>query len=176
MDTAHKTKIVEAGGDPNRLNEPASGGPVYGGDPWRPRSGQIRASGLPPVSVPHIECGYYTVVFDESRDDRVTLRVRPHWDEGAARRGERVIDYLYGSENTRDYKGFAFITASGDVRIWRAHSHAKRLQDAVDVLRSNPEDAGLAYALRSGNCYRCGRTLTVPASIHRGLGPVCARL
>jgi hypothetical protein len=29
--------------------------------------------------------------------------------------------------------------------------------------------------MRENACYRCGRTLTVPASVHRGLGPECAR-
>ena len=32
-----------------------------------------------------------------------------------------------------------------------------------------------AYALLSSRCARCNRTLTVPASIHRGLGPECAQ-
>lgn len=33
---------------------------------------------------------------------------------------------------------------------------------------------GMAYALESNHCYRCGKLLTVPASINAGLGPDCA--
>lgn len=124
-----------------------------------------------------VQPGYYTIVFDEAADDRITLRVRDHWDEAGKARGEMVVDYLSGSENTRDYTGFAFLTPHGHSAmwsIWKRFRNNGRLARALEVLHQDPEEAGMAYALRSGNCYRCGRTLTVPASVHRGLGPVCA--
>lgn len=34
--------------------------------------------------------------------------------------------------------------------------------------------SGTAHVYHEGRCGRCGRRLTVPASIHRGLGPHCA--
>lgn len=37
------------------------------------------------------------------------------------------------------------------------------------------EPEGTHLTLR-GSCARCGRTLTVPVSIHRGFGPDCARM
>lgn len=123
---------------------------------------------------PLVADGYYTVVFDEARDDRITLRVRAHWDAAAAKRGDRVVDYLMGADNIRDYQGFAFLTSQGELRVWKRFAHNARLRDAWDIVVKDPDETGMAYALHSGNCRRCGRTLTVPASIHRGLGPVCA--
>ena len=125
-----------------------------------------------------VEDGYYTIVFDEEADDRITLRVRPHWNDDRAALGEKVVDYLRGADNTKDYTGFAFLTPHGKKgmwQVWKKYSgtQARRLVQALEVLHRDPAQAGLAYALRSGNCYRCGRVLTVPASICRGLGPVC---
>ena len=49
-----------------------------------------------------------------------------------------------------------------------------RQLEAWKIISSDPKGAGEAYALESANCFRCGRKLTVPVSIHRGLGPECA--
>jgi SNF2 family DNA or RNA helicase len=43
------------------------------------------------------------------------------------------------------------------------------------LLTGDYESMGLSYAMNSGRCWKCGRELTVPASIHRGLGPDCAQ-
>jgi len=45
---------------------------------------------------------------------------------------------------------------------------------STDEARQNFLNLAEAHALSSGNCLACLRTLTVPASIHRGLGPDCA--
>lgn len=120
--------------------------------------------------------GYYTIVFNEVADDRITLRVRDHWDEAGKARGEMVVDYLSGPDNTRDYVGFGFLTPRGrqNWSVWKRFRDNERLARALWGLFEDSEKAGMEYAIRSGNCYRCGRTLTVPASVHRGLGPVCA--
>jgi hypothetical protein len=109
--------------------------------------------------------GYYTVVFNDTetrlnelgpcsnRDDRITIR---------------ELDYI----------NFAFTNGDhGEVRayIWKRFRVHTRLDRALNHLLRNPIDAGEAYALESGRCWRCGRRLTVPASIHRGLGPECAK-
>lgn len=135
------------------------------------------SAGVVVTKLRFVDDGYYTVVFSDAEDDRITLRVRPHWEEEAVKRGEKVVDYLMGQDNERDYKGFAFLTPHGKRmwNVWKRFASNERLARALEVLHKDPEEAGMAYALRSGNCYRCGRTLTVPASIHRGLGPVCAK-
>jgi hypothetical protein len=94
-----------------------------------------------------------------------------------------VASYLCGPDNELSYKGFAFIANNGRVSIW---SKFKENSDLVADLTWLLEEGNLVeahntfldnaeqYALRSGRCMRCCRKLTVPASLHRGLGPVCA--
>ena len=44
------------------------------------------------------------------------------------------------------------------------------MSEDLDQLRGRER-----YAMLSGRCSRCGATLTVPASLYRGMGPVCAQ-
>jgi hypothetical protein len=131
-----------------------------------------------PVS-PIILDGTYTVVLNESGDYR-TLKVATVDPEKSSLRvqpGTQVVSVLSGSDNTADYTGCAFLTGS-KAAMWKRFSSDSTLAQAIKILiEANKEariDMGHAYALASGNCWRCGRKLTVPASINRGLGPVCA--
>lgn len=118
--------------------------------------------------------GYFTIVFNE--DDRITLRIRTQEQDSSFAPGKQVVAYLAGPDNTSNYKGFAFADpTSGRVNLWKKFKEHSRLTRAIEVLQQDPEFAGLTYAIQSGNCWMCGRLLTVPASIHRGLGPICAR-
>ncbi len=63
--------------------------------------------------------------------------------------------------------------AGQNVRIWKRYKDDGVLAQAVKVLVADPKAAALAYARISGNCSVCGRTLTVPESIDRGIGPIC---
>ena len=98
--------------------------------------------------------------------------------------GTLVVGYLRGADNSKDYTGFAFAIPDGDggyrFAVW-SKIDANKLKDQIwsaqYLLKLNREgllNARYEYALRSGNCSRCGRKLTVPASIHRGMGPECA--
>jgi hypothetical protein len=133
------------------------------------------------VSIP---LGTYTVVLDE--DDYVTLRVETASFIKDSKK--TMVSYLCGSDNTSSYKGFAFVNATG-ISVWSRFKSDSRVVKAAQVLWALAQnEAGLhgaheeflkqaeAYALKSGNCLRCHKTLTVPASLHRGLGPVCAGL
>lgn len=48
--------------------------------------------------------------------------------------------------------------------------------DAAEVARTleNPQAAAEAHGLQSGECAICGRELTDPVSVARGIGPICA--
>jgi len=121
---------------------------------------------------------------DEVDNDYVTLRVEKATfikDED-----KLMVSYLMGSDNEVSYKGFAFVNATG-IAVWSRFKSDSRIVQAAKILWNIAQhEAGLidahelflevaeAYALRSGQCMRCGRKLTVPASLHRGLGPVCA--
>ena len=123
------------------------------------------------ASIPN---GTYTVVFN---DERRTLRLRSaDWAKDLPP-GSQVAEFLSGADNESDYTGFAFIV-KGKPRVWKRFRSDQLIVTALHALLDQDEEgvkeAGYRYALESSRCYRCNRTLTVPASIHRGLGPVCA--
>lgn len=124
--------------------------------------------------------GTYTVVIDpldgDAKIHHRTLRFRkPHPKANFV-----VVEYLAGPDNHSDFRRFAR-EAPGGVRLaprFRQDGRSSMTVSALEALMGADEkklaDMGFQYALTSGNCYRCGRKLTVPASIHRGMGPVCA--
>ena len=96
-----------------------------------------------------------------------------------------VASFLSGPDNDRSYTPFAFIREDGKVFSFKKFAANVELrQDLEDLLTLTTADRDAAheeflrqaetYAMESGNCMRCCRTLTVPASISRGLGPQCA--
>jgi len=121
--------------------------------------------------------GFYTVVFDQSNpDDYVTLKIKVV--ENGGLKGKTIVSYLSGSDNENSYTGFAFLNRS-NYSVWKKYTGmlARQVEALNLLLGFNTEERFVtreAYALRSSNCSNCGRTLTVPASIHRGLGPDCA--
>lgn len=114
--------------------------------------------------------GYYTVNLGDGTPT-ITLRVKDHWEKA----NSVVISYLHGSDNTSDYTGFAEIT-DGRFKVWRRFEGkvARQCRAATFLVTKDTSEFSLAYALESGRCARCGRMLTVEASIHRGFGPECA--
>lgn len=141
-----------------------------------PNTAQVMsASSKPNVTGKHlVQQGTYTVVFPES-DDHVTLRFRiPKMGKWS---GVQLVEYLYGPDNTSDYRRFANQAGQG-YRIWMQYQDNKRLEDALThMMTADPEAtiaAGEVYALKSNNCWRCNRTLTREDSITRGMGAKCA--
>lgn len=124
--------------------------------------------------------GTYTIVFG-SPEDYITLRVREGFVGRDGIKTPSILEYLAGSDNTTDFQGCAFLERHAPA-FWKRFktdgAFCERVRRAVGVLNGGTEaraGAQEAYALRSSRCARCGRALTVPASIHRGLGPECAR-
>ncbi len=130
---------------------------------------------LEPVT-PVVLNGTYTIVLDETGDYR-TLRLVDAPEHFNKPVGTQIAQYLNGSDNERDFTGFAFV-AGDKVSVWSKFRADSKLSKALQVLlaadRASQIDLGEAYALSSGNCFRCGIKLTVPASLARGLGPICA--
>lgn len=119
--------------------------------------------------------GTYTV--ERASGEYRTLRVRendnPDFFEGKGLK----LEFLSGPDNTSDFTSFGLLMENGRLVIWkkfRGGAVEESLRFAVNVLLGDPATAGEAWAKESGCCYRCRRTLTVPTSLHRGLGPVCA--
>jgi hypothetical protein len=47
------------------------------------------------------------------------------------------------------------------------------LQAAIMAAAADPVAAAIAYGRRTGNCCCCGKLLTDPVSVERGIGPIC---
>lgn len=117
--------------------------------------------------------GYYTVV--DGAGHR-TFRLTDGWTDDQKAAGTRVLAFLDGPDNSSSYSKIGFVTGT-KLSVWRSSRAAERTLQLARILIGDPEaakQAGEAYAIASGRCYRCGRLLTVPASINRGLGPECA--
>ena len=70
-----------------------------------------------------------------------------------------------------DNKWFGRISIEGDF------DPSRTPQDVVDTLKAldaDPEAEWKVQGIRTGECGICGRELTDPVSVERGIGPVCA--
>lgn len=125
----------------------------------------------------HIQDATYTLVYKDG--SYFTFKVETV-TKGALI-GKRIISFLSGPDNTTDFTGFAFLNADGTVALWKRFRNGGMVKKAghLTTLFTMPdrlEQAGMDYATRSGRCRRCGRTLTVPASLNRGFGSECAKI
>lgn len=131
--------------------------------------------------------GRYTIVNRATGEHR-TFRIETQPADAKFAPGKRVLGLLTGQDNETDYEGFAFVDEDR-IRVW-----AKR-RAGVESARRSPHEiyaemlwslavenvysswAARGYALlEESRCARCNRTLTVPASISSGYGPVCEGL
>jgi hypothetical protein len=128
-----------------------------------------------PAPMRELPVGFYTVA---EGTGHITFRIsKPSWANG-----KTVIGVLNGSDNERCYKDFAFITERG-FNVFRTQRDNHRaiagaqflLSGSVDEAREQFLNLAEANAMASNTCLCCLRTLTVPASVHRGLGPICAK-
>lgn len=121
--------------------------------------------------------GTVTIVDEESGTHR-TLRISIWKAKGD---GSRIAAMMTGPDNDRNFTGFATIRPDGSASVWNRFSSAEYWgwMGAMERLATATADEfgeyREAWAMRSGRCARCGRKLTVPASLHRGLGPECVK-
>lgn len=119
--------------------------------------------------------GKYTIVFEDN--EQRTLKVsEPDENDG----NKQFIGVLIGPDNQSDYlpiavvnNGVAFATKA--LKAMAVTTHTRRaLAWYLEADTEQRRAMGQVYAIESGNCYRCGRELTVKSSIDAGLGPICA--
>lgn len=120
-----------------------------------------------------VEDGTYTVT------NGVTHRtVRIKTCKSGTFAGKRIAELLIGQDNENDYNGFAFVDAHG-FKMWKKYTVNGKVnenwQSLINAILNDPSEAGKLYALRSGKCCKCNRTLTTPESIAAGIGPECAK-
>jgi len=120
-----------------------------------------------PASDALLQTGTYTV---ETETGHRTFKVITQKADADFAPGETIIQFLSGSDNESDYTGFAFVKPGLRLQVWKRFASSTSLLAAAAVLTANPE-----AALKSATCRRCNRKLTVPVSVHNGLGPECAK-
>jgi hypothetical protein len=65
---------------------------------------------------------------------------------------------------------------NGTAVLWPARLSTLQLEEAKRLLaeiEANPLETAMKYGKLSGRCCMCGRDLTDPVSIERGIGPIC---
>jgi hypothetical protein len=125
-----------------------------------------------------IENGRYTVVYNGGAYRTLRFAASKNIKDERTREPMIVASFKQGTE----YTGFGFLMPDNKIRFWNnfKHSHGndatrlQRIQHAVDIIARDPQAAQMAFAMREKACARCGRELSVPASLHAGLGPECA--
>lgn len=133
---------------------------------------------LPPnIRGEQVPQGTYTVVFSEREGDYITLRfMEPPTGKWV---GTQLVSFLYGPDNDHDYRRCGNWKDSG-YRVWVDFKLNTRVMNGIKHMVEAGADerirAGEVYALKSNNCWRCGRTLTREDSITRGMGAKCARI
>jgi hypothetical protein len=82
---------------------------------------------------------------------------------------------LTGPDNTRDYTYLGVVTRQAELVPTRASTVNPNAASfrALEWFLQNPNSDQVEFR-HVGRCARCGRDLTVPASIDSGFGPECA--
>jgi hypothetical protein len=123
----------------------------------------------------YILAGHATVTLvSKSTSTRFTYKIS-RAKEGAL----YFVGLLSGPENTTDYRYLGVLTESSPFRLTAKSKiqgdapSFKALAWAWNNLLLNRLPASLEI-WHEGACGKCGRPLTVPASIASGIGPVCS--
>jgi hypothetical protein len=123
--------------------------------------------------------GTYTIQNRETGEHR-TFRIRTQGKDSSFAPGRRVLSLLTGSDNTRDYTGFAFVNDDADATIYVWQNRKGYVYDGYAkllrwLLVDKAEKVLAVYeVLAESRCIVCNRPLTHPESVKTGIGPICA--
>jgi len=114
-------------------------------------------------------------LYSSKIDKRYTYKVRK--DKHCT--GRYFVDVLFGQDNTQDYRFLGWFY-DGDYDMFssikacttREDIRYRMIDKFLDFVRDEQYPA-TCVVYPSGRCARCGRLLTTPESIERGLGPEC---
>ena len=145
----------------------------------------------------HIPDGTFTIENKETGEFRTfnidlrTFKPQPGSDKGPEQKW--VLSYLRGPSNSSDFEPFAFVFGHSVedmvISVWRSkrsadpneRSQYERFALLVGLVLGSKAGIGAPKwgerydVLEAIPCRRCGEQLTVPDSIRRGIGPVCAK-
>ncbi len=109
--------------------------------------------------------------------NRYTFKLRQKTNENGSKT-PLFVSLLNGPDNEGDFCYIGFIRGDRFVhggRKARAGANSPSVK-AFAWFWNHIGDPSPAEVFHEGRCGRCGRKLTVPESVERGLGPECAKL
>ncbi|UFW91072.1 DUF6011 domain-containing protein [Bradyrhizobium barranii] len=123
------------------------------------------AEAAPEISIARIEEAFAATRANDLRRPRLNLATFTFKPAGSNSRWAGSIYVTEGREYLGRITHGRFVCSS-------ACTHDK--QAKIVEAAADPHAAAVAYGRRTGSCACCGRALTDPSSIERGIGPVCA--
>lgn len=114
--------------------------------------------------------GKYTLEVAPSGGHR-TFRLRTQDADSDFMPGVQIISFLSGADNETDYTRFGHVK-NGRLSVWKRFRDNQGLVKDAEEFMADPNSENV---IPSVQCFRCHRDLTVPASVHNGLGPECAK-
>lgn len=117
-------------------------------------------------------------LYSTKTDTRITYKVQQDHNN----RHRYFVKYLYGPENTSDYRYLGmFYKDTCQLYYTKKSDHSSSSAFAMMhhfllMISGQALWRDTCKVYKSDRCARCGRLLTTPESIERGLGPECAQL
>ena len=136
-------------------------------------------------AVTFLTAGNATVTLvSKTSGDHMTFKVTKPWNHETNKRdfdaGVFFVNQLTGDPNSDDYRNYVGFIKSGETRLIagrKGNPESKAFKGfdwAWSKLNAGKMPEQLEI-LHSGNCCRCGRKITRPDSLARGIGPECAK-
>ncbi len=121
----------------------------------------------------------FTIV---GKSSRFTFRVRRATDDAGKAGNVSFVSILTGADNENGFQYFGLIRHElGGHRFEHGRkAHVSAAAPSAVAFKwfwqrlASGADLGVMQFWHEGKCGRCGRKLTVPESLERGLGPECA--
>lgn len=134
-------------------------------DATRAKEAAERAANAPVVDLSRVEAAFRSAL--NAGNKRVALRLAGFKFAPAPAHG-RNAGAVYVTE-----AGLYLGKVQGG-RFHRSFECTEVQQDEIKALAADPEAAAVAYGRLYGACAICNRELSDPASVERGIGPICA--
>ena len=122
-------------------------------------------------------------VISKKTNERFTYRVKAWTDNNYKQKKSYTVAVLTGSDNNTSYETIGYIHKEDNLPMRFFHAKRKRISTEAPSykafawmfvnMRHEQKLSANVIIYNSGKCAKCGRTLTDPLSIERGLGPEC---
>ena len=122
----------------------------------------------------------YVTLYNKESGNHRTFRFKKQSVDDSFAPDRIILQLLTGSDNENDYQGIGFLNGSS-IQVWRKYvgsQNEKTAEILGQVLfgfigRYPLEVLERFEVITSGNCFKCGKTLTTPDSVESGIGPIC---